>query len=368
MPPSRYERPDLSATRRGIPDAALIVDDWLCQVQDLQRGWVDHPGRPTVERAYDTLALHGKLRRTRNEYLGSAEAEAAIGWLNAMVGGAGARQVIEVGLALPDCEGWLDEARLYCLTADELEPAQRAGWAESLVTDLDDADLVLYAAESAGLADDVLANALAHCQRWFVDHVIDFLAASVWAQAVGMTLRPDLEEEPGLCLTAEKYVRILDATAAMERELAGIDLPPLPIDALRPPWGMVETPRQGPAVRIPRFEIETPYALQAAAEEPVLYFPDLCWKSPDGRYEARLAIPRRIAGDTIEEARLTILNACDDQPLYEAQGWAVRLAGVSSMVDDQGRASFTWSDLHNVSGQPAVLEVGPNHEQWHHSV
>src|SRR5439155_24959971 len=85
------------------------------------------------------------------------------------------------------------------------------------------------AAARLGEADVDLARALEGCNRWLADHADAFFPASVWVQAMGLALRPDLLEfDPALVRTAEKYVVLLDAFAAAEEELAFTGQPPLP--------------------------------------------------------------------------------------------------------------------------------------------
>src|SRR5262249_7297041 len=127
-----------------------------------------------------------------------------------------------LALTVPHPAAWLQDARaLEGSYEDVLDPADRAAWAERVLADVDDADLVLHAAGRCGVADADLERDLEASAAWLVGHADSFLAAGAWVQAVGQALRPDLAAaDPGLGRTADKYVVLLDALEAAEAELS----------------------------------------------------------------------------------------------------------------------------------------------------
>src|SRR5947209_883474 len=107
MNANRYVRPGLSATRDRVPDAALEVGCWLDQLADILEG-TDAQG--PVDEAYDLLALWGKLRRVRPELLADPEAKGDLARLEGLVAERGPELAAQA-LAVPNPQGWLEEAR-----------------------------------------------------------------------------------------------------------------------------------------------------------------------------------------------------------------------------------------------------------------
>ncbi len=366
MNDSPYIFPELTATRGGIPDPLVEVDSWLSRLQD-----VLDTGPETADEAYDLLALWAKLRRVRPELieqLGGRQAwEQATALLTAGGTGWASR-----ALTIPNPPQWLKEARTLKHAFEHLGTAeQRSTLAESLLTDLDDATLVLYAARWLDGEDRELESELAPCLDWLAEHAALFLPAAVHIQAVGMALRPDLADfDYGLAVTALKYLDMLCAIEAAEEELALTEVPQLaPADARRL---AAECQRQrqwfaaAAAAYLSRAAIlrdrmrHRPLARagEAGPQASLLWW---VWSSPAGDLTARLTISPEPAGD--ERVMLEFLDTAHQRATGLA-GEPVMLHGVPSRIDPSGKATFSLSPLLETD-QPLVLRVGTEQIEWH---
>ena len=128
-------------------------------------------------------------------------------------------------LTRPNPAAWLGEARQFEEAFDSvIDHAELPVWAEHLLTDLDDATLVAWAARHFGAADDELETQLRDCETWLEEHADLFLACAVYVQGVGQTLRLDLPDADWyLARTADKFVVLLDEQEAAEERLTSVD-------------------------------------------------------------------------------------------------------------------------------------------------
>lgn len=366
MSGSPYVRPNLAATKAGIPDPGLEVDCWLDRLRDVLAGSPE-----TALEWYDLLASWAKIRRCRQELVdrhqGAAEMEEAERVIQA-AGPEGARDALTV----PNVPAWLEETK-------ELEAAFEGGGphelrstlAERLLTDLDDADLALCAARRLGVEDQELEDGLARCHEWLAQNASLFLPASVHVQAVGMALRPDLEEfDYGLAATALKYVDLLRAAEVAEQELTWGNVSawsPQAVNRLVERYQLERDRRQAEvtlfllwaARRRAACRKHSPVARageEAAVEAPRFWE----WTSPSGEFTARLVIPG--AADVEEQAVLEFVGA-EMRRATSLAGQPVWLHGVAGLIDAQGKATFAVSALLETE-EPLVLRVGHERTEW----
>jgi hypothetical protein len=357
MNADRYVRPALRATRDGVPDSAVEVGAWVEQLEDLLAGRLP---QGSAHDAYDLLALATRLRRCRPALLTELNAAPLMKQAAGAAAAAGS-ELARRALTVPNPEAWLAEARALDDSWDEVDdPVGRSARAARLIADLDDADLVSNATAQLGEADHDLAGKLGECARWLVDHADAFFPASVWVQAVGLALRPDLTDlDPGLARTAEKYVVLLDAFVGIEEELAFAGQPPLSPGVTRL-LRLLRTADRGLTVIgwMPRrIRRRTPLA----AKTPVASAPSeglVTWTEPGGRYYAVLPIP----AEAFEDESLTLTIFDDNDRLAGVFGSKhpparVTLASVPATVDPEGRALFRIEDLLAHGGEDPVLTV-----------
>jgi hypothetical protein len=244
MEHSNYIRPSLAATRQRIPDPGLIVDLWVARAQDLLRETAGDVGSFTAIEALNLFALQGRLLRTRPEIVAACGGQELLATTQQLVLGPDGVCLAQRALAVPNPNAWLEQAqRLYdSYEEDETDPVDQSRFAEMLVGDLDDVDLLIMACHRLHVDASGIDDRMTDCHEWLSNHADCFLAASVWVQAVGQTFRPDLETfDIDLCLTAEKYVRILDAAEQAEAELSYRDVPPWHPEMMQQP---VESTRE----------------------------------------------------------------------------------------------------------------------------
>jgi len=120
-----------------------------------------------------------------------------------------------------------------------------------------------------------------------------------------------------------------------------------------------------PAI-LPWRPVVSPPTLLAAAEaaaEDQPFAPPLYWQSPDGRYEARLIFPPRLACPADEPLGVYFERVEDQKPAVELAGEPIRLGDLPLTIDDQGRAAFVLSQLPD-SESPPELRVGASATPW----
>jgi hypothetical protein len=357
----RYVRPSLRATRDRVPDPAVEVGAWLEQLEDLLAGRLL---QGSAHDAYDLLALTARLRRCQPALLNELQAAPLIDQAASAEVAAG-KELAHRALTVPNPDAWLAEARALDDSWDDVDdPAVRASRAARLIADLDDADLVSHACTQLSEADPDLAVKLAECGRWLTDHADTFFPASVWVQAVGLALRPDLPEfDPGLARTAEKYIVLLDAFVAAEEELAFAGQPPLPAGVTR----LLRLGREvdrGPAnLHFPSWfgvtRAESAVASRLASSSGLKR---KRWSAPGGAFFADLVLPGPVTDPATTLLRLFFHDPAGE-PAHNLRGQPVRLATVKGTIDAEGRVIFT---LRDFAGAPSErrLEVGDPPQLW----
>jgi hypothetical protein len=366
-----YIRPNLAATRDGIPDAAAEVACWLNRLEDALRdaGPAVTAEAPGPQAAYDWLALAAALSRVRPELIEECFGGEELQRARAMLDGHGA-ELARRALSVLNPDAWLEAARDFERSLDDpLDESEEIEGAVELLEDLDEGELVLAAARRFGVADVGLEAGIERCVDWLCQHADAFLAASVYVQAVGLALRPDLESEDyELAVTALKFVHLLDAAEDAEAELTLAHVRPLPAAVVN---GLYET------------YVEERQRLRAVflAALALKWLPPLRrrvagrgeeagqvearvweWNSPDGQWLARLVIPDPPPRGEDELLSLAFFDAAHREAAALA-GRPVVLAGVEQTIGERGRAPFELGALR-ASGQSPRLCVGTEQVEW----
>lgn len=366
MSESPYISPKLAATQAGVPDPLIEVDGWLSQLQDRLA-----PGPETAVEAYDLLAAWAKLRRVRPELTAQLDGGDALMRSEALLAASGATLAIEA-LTIPNAQAWLEETQALVESYDEAgDSAARSELAERLLTDLDDAELVLHASRRCGVDDGELEADLARCQEWLAEHVELFLAASVHVQAVGMAIRPDLADfDYGLAVTALKYLDVLQVAETAEEELSLAGVQQLDAAIARHVAAKLKQQRNLPVVAraafLSVFAVQLRNRLQrgawaraaaATVREPLWWWE---WRAPAGDLQARLTIPPQPVPD--QQVFVEFVGQ-DRQRAMELAGQGVTLHGVEATIDSRAKAAFPLDQLLDTE-EPLVLRVGPDRDEW----
>lgn len=375
---NRYLRPSLTATLRGVPDPLLLVDSWLWELEDLKRSVAENAAN-CDELHYDLVSLRERLRRVRPDLLDQLAAAETIAWADAATSRLRTED-LQAAMKVCDLDSWVGDAEKLGLSAEDwMEPSDRAAWAEAVLTDLDDADLVLCLAERKEVFDDRLADRLASCNAWVADHAELFLPAGVWVQAVGQTIRPDLpEQDVGLAVTAEKFVNLLDTLEDAEADGDYRNIRPFDSSLAKQLWQKAaDSLGHGlpvgdgrPVLRRPSVAdswLPPAYAplVAAAAEEDVPEFlGPFFWNSPDASVEARLVIPARSTAGESENVVVTFHRLVDGCRAADLAGTPVLLSTVAGVIGTDGTAVFVLGQLR-AACQPPTLRVGSQQTEWH---
>lgn len=339
-----YVRPTLTATRQRITDPLTLVDLWLDQ-------FLQACGEAESKTScFDTVALYGRLSRVRPSLLKATGLLEE--WAKACQGVAGRLlELADYALSELNPGGWLEEAQELADACDDgADSSELSEWAESLLTDLDDAELIIWAAERAGIAEErcnQVVDELRKCFQWLTDNRDRFFAAGVFIQAIAQTLRPDLEEsDPDLALSTIKYILLLDALEEAEQILFVPKAEAVPVQPGYP-WTVV-TP-----------VLEFALAAEAGSEASIKH---LRWWSPDGLYRAVLAVPARVPSSQF----LVVNFFRDEVPATDLVGEPVWLGGLLSAIDPSGKAEFSWEKLaRQRDNYPrCMLVVGEPPEPW----
>ena len=375
----RYERPRLAATRKGIPDPVLLVDCRLERLEDLRESAGPVIAAGGSETLGAVLSSWGWCQRVRPELIHEVEGEEILRWAAGVLHAGNAEDLSTV-LTLAARKTWMEDVKaLESSYEDPLEPTQRSAWAEGLLTQLDDAELLACAAESRGVSDDRLADWLAECSSWVAANADCFLACGTWVQAMGQTFRPDLyslsEHDAAWALTAEKYVRVLDALEDAEADLGYARVESMTSTVAKALWRLAaderalraEPFRNVPPKRWMEVVMSLPEPMQMSAktmETPL--GATARWGSPDDRYLAFLPCPLKpVVGQVLW---VKIIRQEDELEAKELRSTRVRLAGVEPEgggLDEQGRASFRLDrllDSLRQSNTDTTLSVGD--EVW----
>jgi hypothetical protein len=337
--PGPYLRAQLHATRMGLPAPALLVDHWLDDFRDLS-------GRSilTPDEAYTLIATQGRLLRCRPELL--AQADSTGSWNVQSTWASRWPELLTLAGTVPTPTSWLQEAGKLAEACDEgCDEESLATWAERLLTELDDADLVAWSTRHHGSPPRVQEHGLAQCLTWVVDNSDRFFPAAVFIQEMGQTIRPDLAGlDLDLASTAEKFVVLLDALELTQEQMG----PPRAF-----PGFMQESWAGFP---------EPVLALAAATPEESLVF-RRTWHSPDRRTEAELVVGPSVPG--IDVVRLIFIRG--SQRDVSLEGKPVWLAGCPGVIGPAGQVDFVRHDLlaAREAGEALCLLVGDERQAWH---
>jgi len=366
-----YIRHNLAATRDGIPDAAAEVACWLDRLADALREagpevTVDAPG---PQEAYDCLALAAKLQRVRPELIEELGGVEELQRAGVMLDGHGA-ELARRALRVLNPDVWLEAAREFDRSLDDpLDESAEIEGAVELIEDLDDGELVLAAARCFGVADADVEAGVERCVDWLCRHADVFLAASVYVQAVGLALRPDLESQDyDLAATALKFAALLDAAEAAEADLTLAHVQPLSgavVQGLYDKY-LEDRQRQRAAVVAALALKWLPHVRRHVAgrgEEAVQVEARVWeWHSPDGQRLARLVIPDPPPRGDEEILSLAFFDAAHREAA-DLIGRPVVLAGVAGTVGQRGRAPFALGALR-ATGEAPRLYVGTDRVEW----
>jgi hypothetical protein len=217
--------------------------------------------------------------------------------------------------------------------------------------------------------DDLeLEEQLDDCDAWLARNADLFLAASVHIQAVGMSLRPDLEQHDyGLAVTAIKFQDLLRAALVAEAEVLMSDVKPWPADSIQhlsaelyseklvhafAAWRIAQRGRHGDQL------------LAAAAGDIVRQpIPHWTWRSPVGDYRARLVAPASISPSGPASRLVVMFFDADGERASGLGGQPVKFCGVESVVDVAGRAEFAAHDVVH-SEEVLKLLIGAEQTEW----
>lgn len=361
----RFMRTSLKATQHGIPEPQILVERWADDLECVLARWSSDPEPLDY---YDLLAATGRLTRSRQDLVRDADAERELVQARNILEQHGPL-VVERACSVPNVNGWMEHVAELESSFDEMiDPVARNLLAEQVL--MDDAELVAYAARRQGLVDAELEQELLKARVRVLHDASLFLPAGVFVQAVGMTLRPQIEEEDyDLAATALKFEAILDAAEQAEAELKFVDAKlwvPGAVQALARKYReTVAGPRAVavlPIVVQYRRWLGEPAAI-AVAEAAALQPTTVRWDSPDGCWVAYLTLPPPPQPPAPQTVSLSFYTAAGDRAEALA-GQPVWLDGVASQVDQRGRALFP-RDALAAAGQHALrLEVGPQHDLW----
>ncbi|MCS6849725.1 MAG: hypothetical protein NZ700_00980 [Gemmataceae bacterium] len=362
MTRSPYVRPALIATQEKVPDPTIEVE---CRLDRLEELLLSARSELTPLVAYDLLAHWAWLRRVRPELIANLEGEAELKQAEQLVEEKGP-ELARVALTVPNPLAWREETQELDAAYEEADDfTRRSALAVRLWTDLDDAELVAYAACRCGVADRDLEEELDQCRAWMVENIDLFLAASVHIQAVGQALRPELgEEDYDLALTALKYEQFLDAAEEAEAELTGKRVQPLPpaaVEALMRRFQQWQAAVAGAlTVLLAAYarSLRRPSAFAAATEGPAEE-KIAKWVAPERNLVGYLPLS--------QEGDLTIsFYTPSGTPAVQLAGEPVLLDGVPAVVSPEATATFARPKLAEISENDLrlCLQVGASRIAW----
>lgn len=137
--------------------------------------------------------------------------------------------------------------------------------------------------------------------------------------------------------------RIEDEAARVEREAASLMPSPEMWRQLKDQH-YTRVPSSAPSINLQTALRRLPTPVSMAADTTTASgFIIQPWQSPDGRYRAELVCPMHpVAG---QQVLLTVDQQATELPASELSGRRVRLVGIESQLDPQGRAEFSLEEL-----------------------
>ena len=198
-----------------------------------------------------------------------------------------------------------------------------------------------------------------------------FLAASVHAQAVGMTIRSDLQAiDYGLAVTAQKYLIVLQAAEVAESELAMEGIEPVAAEVTQRLLARFrqqrDLARSARALFLSAVAVELRKRMRhvalaraggAAPLEPLWWWE---WHSPTGDVVARLTIPPQPAPD--QQVVVEFVGP-DQRRATGMAGEPITLHGAEAEIDEQGKATLALTSLLDTE-EPLLLRVGAKGIPW----
>jgi hypothetical protein len=345
-----YVNTNLHATKHNLlPKADYEVARYVDELAML----VDLDELLPIE-AYDLIVNLGKLKRVRPEMLDD-HALQIIKEVEARLAQHG-HDLAEMALSVLHPPGWLDEAREFESSYEDMvAEVERIEWAAELITDLDDAQVFIVMARRLGIEEravEPIEHQLDECEEWLLNHVDEFLPASMAIQIMGQTLRPDLGEvDYDLAATASKFPLLLIELEQIEDELNGRRLPRLPesvIAKLRSEFERerhLSVPEIDARRRLQRYRSEMESRAFAAAAAPTQSTPPtvIRWWSPDGSAFARVVLPEQ--GSLDQRVRVAFLRQSDMSLLADRAGRRVKIGDTVLTISEQGDAELALRDL-----------------------
>ena len=127
-----YVRPNLAATRDGVPDPAIEVEVWLDRLETILASegpdWSAHG-------AYDLLAGWAKLKRARADLIHSLGAGKELADAQRVLSKRGP-DLAQLALTVPNPPAWREETvTLEACYERLIDPVERSSLAERLITD-----------------------------------------------------------------------------------------------------------------------------------------------------------------------------------------------------------------------------------------
>lgn len=165
---------------------------------------------------WTVLAAYGKLCRISPAYI---DDRSPIEKVYGRIG-----ELAKTAIADINPDGWLEEVEELAKACDSgADASDLEHWAESLLTDLDDADLIVWAARKAGLPEEIWVGAekeLLKCTHWLFENPDRFFPARDFITDMYKLFRPDIDEvDVGLASTTVKYLLLIDALWEADRIL-----------------------------------------------------------------------------------------------------------------------------------------------------
>lgn len=382
QPENPFVNPALAATRCELPDPKLAIEPWLDRLADMDEG-VHAVGES--EWAFDHLVTVAALWRVRPELLSDEETQRLEKWSASAE--TGMHELLPLAIALPDIDGWIDEAeRMDAAWWDPAFPAaDQAAWAAQVLRDLDEVDLLL------GLARDHqrkypkarFVEKFARLDRetraawaWFLDNLDAFEPASLHVQALGMAMRPEIRPDEVLGEAAEKVVLILEELERTERELhdesdgeredraeggGAVDLLHLAFGTDAEDEDEADDEAAAP-LRLADYLPEPPALAAADARVEPADAWELSWRSPDGVFVARAAATSEAGAHAIVVYlfwRPEVDGDGQERFATELTGTVAQLGGCSVRVESSAKAVFPRAEM-NAEG-PELLICG---QRW----
>ena len=344
-----FQRPVLRATQAKVPDPLAEVETLLDRASGVLEGQFDDEPN---QRAYEMLALWGALSRVQDKLLSRADKDKVQRDLDVQIRQHG-KHLAPEAIEILNPAAWLKSAKaLTDLMVQEPIPAEQAvGSACDLLQDLDEADLVLAAAEELDAGDPALAKQLRECLNWAIACPDVFLPGAVFIQAMAATFKAALENDPSpIAATCDKYVFLLDALEHAEADMR------------------MESDRKFDPKDLKRFlkeKWETSWlpmpqerVLAAAKGSRPPGVSVLYWDEPGSRRYARLITMSAQSASNENESLVVKFVLKSEKPCTALAGRRITLAGITSKIRKDGTARFRLDDLRYCRTSPPELIVG----------